>query len=266
MIFIARPGAGRRRQPLERLMHGGRRGNRRSSSGGSRERRATDPLSLSGPRGRGNAAGGDRRDPRAPAVYQWVLELPAAGLACQRRRELALAVSAMTSELPGDGKGPETYRQILSGSGPRTQPRRQDRLDFAARTGPRLNDLSMYALARPEPGADLERTGAARLAPHSAGDCTGFEFANEPPAGGGVCLRALAAAGRCMAALWTGSSRWSPRRTYRAWRIAWHCVPAGRRGRRYPHALGGATGDATRGGASGATALERRFLESTAPI
>ena len=28
---------------------------------------------------------------------------------------LALAVSAMTSELPGDGKGPETYRHILSG-------------------------------------------------------------------------------------------------------------------------------------------------------
>jgi len=174
---------------------------------------------------------------------------------------LALAVTAMTSELAGDGKGPETYRRILAGLVRSLDPAARTVLGLAAILGPRLNDSSMYALADLSLGqtlAGLVQLATLRMLRETGG---GFEFANE-------LLRAEVYASVPSPLRRTLHGSIADRllalehtEEISGLEIAWHCVRAGRRDEALPHLLAGARQAIRRGAAH----LAQRALETALP-
>jgi len=263
MIFIARLGAGAPPQSVERLTHGG------AALG-------VQPLELRGLSGAESTAlltcladAGGVSLPvavrttllRAARGVPMVLEFLLQDWLTNGDASLALAVSAMTSELAGEGKGPETYRQILAGLVRTLDTVARTVLNLAAILGPRLNDSSMYALADLTLGQTL--AGLVQLASlrmlRESGD--GFEFANE-------LLRAEVYASIPSPLRRTLHGSIADRlltlehtNDLSGLEIAWHCVRAGRQGEALPHLLTGAR-QAMR---SGAAHLAQRALETALP-
>ena len=263
MIFIARLGGGAPPQSLERLTHG-------ASATGiqplelrglSRDESAKLLTCLADVDGLALPAGVRSTLLRAGRGVPMVLEFLLQDWRTNGDASLALAVSAMTSELAGEGKGPETYRHILSGLVRALDPSARTVLDFAAILGPRLNDLSMYALADLSLGQTL--SGLVQLASLRILRETshGFEFANE-------LLRA-----EVYASVFSPLRRTlhgsiadrllalEPTTEVSGLEIAWHCVRAGRREEALPHLLSGARQAMRRGAAH----LAQRALETALP-
>jgi DNA-binding SARP family transcriptional activator/tetratricopeptide (TPR) repeat protein len=263
MIFIARLGGGAPPQPLERLIHGAAATGIQPLElrGLSREESTALLTCLADADGVVLPAGVRSTLLRAARGVPMVLEFLLQDWRTHGDASLALAVSAMTSELAVDGKGPETYRHILAGLVRALEPAARTVLDFAAILGPRLNDLSMYALADLSLGQTL--SGLVQLASlrilRETGD--GHEFANEllraevyatVPAPlrrtlhGSIADRLLAL---------------EPTADVSGLEIAWHCVRAGRREEALPHLLSGARQAMRRGAAH----LAQRALETAMP-
>ncbi|MFL5516057.1 MAG: ATP-binding protein, partial [Gemmatimonadales bacterium] len=181
MIFIARLGGGAPPQAIERLMHGAGSVGILSLElrGLSREESTALLTCLADVDGVVLPAGVRSTLLRAARGAPMVLEFLLQDWLTNGDASLALAVSAMTSELAGDGKGSETYRHILTGLVRSLDPASRTVLDFAAILGPRLNDLGMYGLADLSLGQTL--SGLVQLAYlrflRETGK--GFEFANE---------------------------------------------------------------------------------------
>ena len=263
MIFIARLGGGAPPQAIERLVHGaGAVGiNPLELRGLSREESTTLLNCLADVDGRVLPAEVRSSLLRAARGVPMVLEFLLQDWLTNGDASLALAVSAMTSELAADSKGPETYRHILVGLVRALDPAGRTVLDFAAILGPRLNDLSMYLLADLSLGQTL--SGLVQLASlrilRETGD--GFEFANEllraevyasvpsplrRTLHGSIADRLLAP---------------EPTADVSGLEIAWHCVRAGRQYEALPHLLSGAR-QAMR---QGAAYLAQRALETAMP-
>jgi tetratricopeptide (TPR) repeat protein len=263
MIFIARLGGGAPPQSLERLMHG-------ASATGiqplelrglSRDESVELLTCLADADGIALPAGVRSTLLRAGRGVPMVLEFLLQDWRTNGDASLALAVSAMTSELAGGCKGPETYRHILSGLVRALDTPARTVLDFAAILGPRLNDLSMYALADLSLGQTL--SGLVQLASLHVLRETGhgFEFANE-------LLRAevYASVPSPLRRTLHGSIAdrllaLEPTMDVSGLEIAWHCVRAGRREEALPHLLSGARQAMRRGAAH----LAQRALETAMP-
>jgi DNA-binding SARP family transcriptional activator len=263
MIFIARLGGGAPPQAIERLTHGSAALSIQALElpGLSREESTALLTCLA-------EAGGVSLPPgvrttllRAARGVPMVLEFLLQDWLNNGDASLALAVSAMTSELPGDGKGPETYRHILGGLMRVLDPAARTVLDLAAILGPRLNDTSMYALSDLSLGQTL--TGLVQLASlrmlRETGE--GFEFANE-------LLRAEVYASVPSPLRRTLHGSIADRllalehtKDMSGLEIAWHCVRAGRRNEALPHLLSGARQAMRRGAAH----LAQRALETALP-
>ncbi|HKU62427.1 MAG TPA: AAA family ATPase, partial [Gemmatimonadales bacterium] len=263
MIFIARLGGGAPPQSIERLTHGGAALGVQPLElrGLSREESAALLTCLADADGVVLPAGVRGTLLRAGRGVPMVLEFLLQDWRTNGDASLALAVSAMTSELAGEGEGPETYRHILSGLVRTLDPAARTVLDLAAILGPRLNDLSMYALADLSLGQTLG--GLVQLASvrvlRETGD--GFEFVNE-------LLRAevYASVPSPLRRTLHGSIAdrllaLEPTMDVSGLEIAWHCVRAGRQEEALPHLLSGAR-QAMR---QGAAHLAQRALETAMP-
>jgi DNA-binding SARP family transcriptional activator/tetratricopeptide (TPR) repeat protein len=263
MIFIARLGGGAPPKPIERLTHGGAAlGVQPLELRGLSREESTALLTCLADAGGVSLPSGVRTTLlRAARGVPMVLEFLLQDWLTNGDASLALAVSAMTSELAGDGKGPETYRHILAGLVRTLDPAARTVLDLAAILGPRLNDSSMYALADLSLGQTF--SGLLQLASlrvlREKGD--GFEFANEllraevyasipsplrRTLHGSIADRLLAIEGAMDVS---------------GLEVAWHCVRAGRRDEALPHLLSGAR-QAMR---QGAAHLAQRALETAMP-
>jgi DNA-binding SARP family transcriptional activator/tetratricopeptide (TPR) repeat protein len=263
MIFIARLGAGAPPQSVERLTHGGAAFGVQPLElrGLSREESTALLTCLADAGGVTLPAGVRTTLLRAARGVPMVLEFLLQDWLTNGDASLALAVSAMTSELACDGRGPETYRQILAGLVRTLDPVARTVLNLAAVLGPRLNDSSMYALADLSLGQTL--AGLVQLASlrmlRESGD--GFEFANE-------LLRAEVYASVPAPLRRTLHGSIADRllaldrtKDISGLEIAWHCVRAGRREEALPHLLSGAR-QAMR---QGAAHLAQRALETALP-
>jgi DNA-binding SARP family transcriptional activator/tetratricopeptide (TPR) repeat protein len=263
MIFIARLGGGAPPQSIERLTHGGAALGVQSLElrGLSREESTALLTCLADAGGVSLPAGVRTTLLRAARGVPMVLEFLLQDWLTNGDASLALAVSAMTLELAGDGKGPETYRHILAGLVRALDPGARTVLDLAAILGPRLNDTSMYALADLSLGqtlAGLVQLASLRVIRESG---EGFEFANE-------LLRAEVYASVPSPLRRTLHGSIADRllalehtKDISGLEIAWHCVRAGRREEALPHLLSGARQAMRRGAAH----LAQRALETALP-
>ena len=263
MIFIARLGGGAPPQAIERLMHGGRALGVQPLElrGLSREESTALLTCLADAGGVALPAGAQSTLLRAARGVPMVLEFLLQDWLTNGDASLAMAVSAMTSELAGDGKGPETYRHILTGLVRALDPAARTVLDLAAILGPRLNDLSMYALADLTLGqtlGGLVQLTSLRILRETG---KGFEFANE-------LLRAevYASVPSPLRRTLHGSIAdrllaIEPAMDVSGLEVAWHCVRAGRQEEALPHLLSGAR-QAMR---QGAAYLAQRALETAMP-
>jgi DNA-binding SARP family transcriptional activator/tetratricopeptide (TPR) repeat protein len=263
MIFIARLGGGAPPQSIERLTHGGAAlGVQPLELRGLSREESTALLTCLADAGGVTLPVGVRTTLlRAARGVPMVLEFLLQDWLTNGDASLALAVSAMTSELAGYGKGPETYRQILAGLVRTLDPVGRTVLDLAAILGPRLNESSMYALADLSLGqtfAGLVQLASLRMLRESG---NGFEFANE-------LLRAEVYASvpaplrrtlhGSIADRLLGLAR---TKDISGLEIAWHCVRAGRQEEALPHLLSGARQAMRRGAAH----LAQRALETALP-
>ena len=263
MIFIARLGGGAPPQAIERLMHGGGAIGVQPLElrGLSREESTALLTCLADADGVALPAGARSTLLRAARGVPMVLEFLLQDWLTNGVASLAMAVSAMTSELTRDGKGPETYRHILTGLVRGLDPAARTVLDLAAILGPRLNDLSMYALADLTLGQTLSglvQLTSLRILRETG---KGFEFANE-------LLRAevYASVPSPLRRTLHGSIAdrllaIEPTIDVSGLEVAWHCVRAGRQEEALPHLLSGAR-QAMR---QGAAYLAQRALETAMP-
>jgi DNA-binding SARP family transcriptional activator/tetratricopeptide (TPR) repeat protein len=263
MIFIARLGGGAPPQSIERLTHGGAAlGVQPLELRGLSREESTALLTCLADAGGVTLPAGVRTTLlRAARGVPMVLEFLLQDWLTNGDASLALAVSAMTSELACDGRGPETYRQILAGLVRTLDGAARTVLALAAILGPRLNDSSMYALADLSLGqtlAGLVQLASLRMFRESG---EGFEFANE-------LLRAEVYASVPAPLRRTLHGSIADRllalehtKDISGLEIAWHCVRAGRREEALPHLLSGARQAMRRGAAH----LAQRALETAIP-
>ncbi|MBA3445071.1 MAG: AAA family ATPase [Gemmatimonadales bacterium] len=116
---------------------------------------------------------------RAGAGYPMVLELLVEDWKVSREQTLALAIGGMTAELGDAGPAQAAYRQILDRITRSLHNTTHNVSNLAAILGPRLNDLSMYALVDLSAGQTMSAMAdlvARRVLRDGA---NGLEFVNE---------------------------------------------------------------------------------------
>ena len=198
----------------------------------------------------------------AAAGYPLVLELLLQDWQANGGQSLGLAVDAMTTELGARNGHSIAYHQFLNRIMRTVDPATRSVIHLASILGPRLNDLSMYALANLSLGQTM--AGLAQLTELRVlrDDSRRLEFVNElvraqayssVPSSVRKALHG-AIADRLLAS--EGSLAHSS-----GLEIAWHCVRAGRQDQAIPHLTRGAR-QAMRHGASH---VAERALESALP-